>query len=87
MLAGGDGAVVLLAPPSLGLLHFDLGVPLEQGGEFLCLELSSGIGSVDLVELPRPVQGLDQNGRVLIIAVDLYSTATSKTITLLCCLN
>ena len=71
MLAGGHGAIVLLAPPSLRLLHFDLCVPLEEGREFLWLWLSSSVGSVDLVVLTRAVQGLDQNRRMLVITIDL----------------
>ena len=78
MLAGGHGAVVLLGPPFLRLLYFDLGVPLEQEGELLCLYLSASVGSVDLVVLPRAVQGLDQNGCVLVVTVDLYMTTELK---------
>ena len=78
MLAGGHGAVILLGPPFLRLLHFDLGVLLEQGGELLCLYLSAGVGSVDLIVLPRAVQGLDQNGCVLVVTIDLYMTIKFK---------
>ena len=78
MLAGGHGAVVLLGPPFLRLLYFDLGVPLEQGGELLCLYLSASVGSVDLVVLLRAVQGLDQNGCVLLVTVDLYMITELK---------
>ena len=69
MLAGGHGAVVLLGPPFLHLLYFDLGVPLEQGGELLCLYLSASVGSVDLVVLPRAVHtsdGLECNLQCLV---------------------
>ena len=78
VLAGGHRAFILFVPPSLGLLQPCLGVPLHERVELLCLNLTTSVGSINLIVLARAVQSFDENGCVFVIAVYLMSGRRNK---------